>query len=448
MNHEEHERHSEGDVNDSPHRARWMDEHLDPATRDLLARDERVFIHQSLSTPCLNAIDGADGIWLTDLAGRRIMDFHGNSVHQVGYGHPRVIGAVKRQLDALPFCPRRYTNETAVALAERLCAVAPDGLDKCLLAPGGTSAIGMALKLVRYVTGRHKTLSMWDAFHGASLDAISIGGEALFRRGVGPLLTGTEHIPPPSWGRDYFGDAQTGERFWAEYVEYVLSVQGDVGAVIAEPMRWTTVEAPSPAFWRFVRASCDRHGALLVFDEIPSALGRSGHMFVCQAIGVTPDILVIGKGLGGAVFPMAAVLTRAEYDRVGDVALGHYTHEKSPVGCAAAMATLDVIEEEGLMDGARALGEHAMTRMRDMAGRHEVIDDVRGMGLHLGIALGDALGSASDAAERVLYHSLGEGLSYKIGGGSVLTLCPPLTITRSELDEALDIVERGIAVLS
>ncbi len=438
---------SEGDVNTSPHRAAWMENHLDPAARDLLDRDARVFIHQSLSTPCLNGLSGADGIWLTDLGGRRIMDFHGNSVHQVGYGHPRVIEAVKAQLDALPFCPRRYTNETAVRLAERLCGIAPDGLDKCLLAPGGTSAIGMAMKLARYVTGRHKTLSMWDAFHGASLDAISVGGESLFRKGVGPLLTGTEHVPPPSWGRSHFNDPRGAEQFWAEYVDYVLGVQGDVGAVIAEPMRWTTVEPPSRDFWQSVRESCDRHGALLVFDEIPSALARSGRMFVCQTIDVTPDILVIGKGLGGAVFPMAAVLARADLDRVGNVALGHYTHEKSPVGCAAASATLDVIEEEKLEDRARELGDRAMARLRDMASRHAVIRDVRGLGLHLGIELGERCGPPADAADRVLYHSLSEGLSYKVGGGCVLTLCPPLTISPAELDDALDIVERGIAAL-
>jgi 4-aminobutyrate aminotransferase len=438
---------SEGDVNTSRHRKAWLEDHIDGSTRELLARDEKVFIRQSLSTPCLNALESVDGIYLVDLQGRRFMDFHGNSVHQVGYGHPKVIEAVKRQLDSLPFCPRRYTNETAVLLAEKLCALAPESLDKCLLAPGGTSAIGMALKLVRYVTGRHKTLSMWDAFHGASLDAISIGGEALFRRGVGPLLTGTEHVPPPSWGHKHFESMEKAEAFWAEYIDYVLRTQGDVGAIIAEPMRWTTVEPPSAAFWRSVRDACDRHGALLVFDEIPSALGRSGRMFVCQTIDVTPDILVIGKGLGGAVFPMAAMLTRGEYDQMNEVALGHYTHEKSPVGCAAALATLEVIEDEGLMEHAVRMGERALQRMHRMKARYPIISGVRGLGLHLGIELGTASGPALDAAEQVLYHSLAHGLSYKLGAGCVITLCPPLTITPEQLDTALDIVESGISSL-
>ena len=195
---------AEGDVNLSPRRKQWATAHIDRDTAALLAQDEHYFLHQSLSTPCLNALKGSRGIYLEDLQGRKIMDFHGNGVHQVGYGNPRVTAAIKRQLEQLPFCPRRYTNQAAVDLARRLVEIAPHGLDKVLFAPGGSAAMGMALKLARYATGRHKTVSMWDSFHGASLDAISIGGEALFRKDVGPLLPGTEHIPPPTRGRCHF----------------------------------------------------------------------------------------------------------------------------------------------------------------------------------------------------------------------------------------------------
>ncbi len=178
---------AEGDVNRSPLRQRFETEHLHDATRLLLDADALHFLHQSLSTPCVNALVAAEGIWLEDCEGRRIMDFHGNNVHQVGYRHPRVIAAVKAQLDTLPFSPRRFTNPAAVDLAGRLASLAPDPLAKVLFAPGGTLAIGMALKLARLATGRHKTLSLWDSFHGASLDAISIGGEAVFRKGIGPV---------------------------------------------------------------------------------------------------------------------------------------------------------------------------------------------------------------------------------------------------------------------
>ena len=196
---------AEGDVNLSPARRAFESAHVRGRTRALLDADADVFLHQSLSTPCFDALASCDGIWLTDVEGRRIMDFHGNSVHQVGYRHPHVMAAVREQLDTLPFSPRRFTNEAAIALARRLADLAPDPLGKVLFAPGGALAIGMALKLARVATGRHKTLSLWDSFHGASLDAISIGGEAVFRKGIGPLLPGTEHAPPCGPGACRFG---------------------------------------------------------------------------------------------------------------------------------------------------------------------------------------------------------------------------------------------------
>jgi len=438
---------AEGDINLSPRRRQWSAQHLDDATQAILEEDAQLFLHQSLSTPCLNALQGSEGIYLEDTQGRKIMDFHGNSVHQVGHGHPRVIEAIKAQLDVLPFCPRRYTNQVAIDLARRLVELAPGDLDKLLFAPGGTSAIGMALKLARYATGRHKTISMWDSFHGASLDAISIGGEALFRKDVGPLLPGTEHIPPPTRGRCLFNCEDDEHSGCVEYLDYVLGMQGDVAALIAEPMRWTTVEPPPPGYWKKVRELCDRHGVLLIFDEIPSAIGRTGKMFVCEHFDVVPDMLVIGKGLGGGVFPMAALIVRGSLDIVGDRALGHYTHEKSSVGCAAALATLDCLTEERLIEASAELGAHALARLEPMRERYPIIHEVRGLGLHLGIELRRDGEPACDEADTDLYHSLSQGLSYKVGGGCVLTLCPPMTITRDELDQALDIVEAGIGSL-
>ncbi len=439
---------AEGDVNLSPRRKAWADDYIDAETARVLQQDAKYFLHQSLSTPCLNAIAGSDGIYLEDLQGRKIMDFHGNSVHQVGHGNPRVIEAIKQQLDTLPFCPRRYTNQTAVDLAHRLVDLAPTGLEKVLFVPGGTAAIGMALKLARYATGRHKTISMWDSFHGASLDAISIGGEALFRKDVGPLLPGTEHIPPPTSGNCLFNCQDATHGGCTDYLDYVLEMQGDVAAVIAEPIRWTTVDLPPPGYWKRVREICDRHQALLVFDEIPSALGRTGKMFVCEHFDVIPDMLVIGKGLGGGVFPMAALLAKAELDIAADRALGHYTHEKSSVGCAAALATLDCLFEDNLIENSIELGQHALDRLKQMQKQYTLIHDVRGLGLHMGIELRKGGEPATEEADSILYHSLSNGLSYKVGGGCVLTLCPPMTIARHELDKALDIVETGIQSVS
>ncbi len=437
---------SEGDLNTSPRRGRWLRDHIDAATRALLDADAEVFVHQALSTPCLDVIERAEGSWLADLQGRRILDFHGNSVHQVGYGHPAVVAAIKAQLDRLPFCPRRYTCRVAIELAERLAAIAPEPLGKVLLAPSGSAAIGMALKLARYATGRHKTVSMWGAFHGANLDAISVGGEALFRKDVGPLLAGAEHVPPPGMARRFFGDDDAATDRLADYIDYVLEVQGDVAALIAEPVRWTTVEPSPPGFWPRVRASCERHGTLLIFDEVPSALGRCGAWFAHERFGCVPDMVAIGKGLGGGIVPQAALIVRRDLDVVPHAALGHYTHEKSTIGSAAALATLDVIEREGLLERARALESRGLARLRPIQARFAVIRDVRAAGACFGVELAQPDSDPEgDLAERLLYQALADGLSFKIGAGNVVTLCPPLTIADADFDQALSILDASLS---
>lgn len=436
---------SEGDVNLSPRRARWQAEHLDAATHALLAEDARYFLHQSLSTPCVNALRGCEGAYLEDLQGNRILDFHGNSVHQVGFGHPRVRAAIEAQLHTLSFCTRRYTNQVAVDLARKLVALAPGDLNKVLLAPGGTSAIGMALKLARVATGRFKTISLWDAFHGASLDAISVGGEATFRRGVGPLLTGTEHAPPPDPSNCPFACERHCNLRCAHYVAYMLEKEGDVAAVVAETVRSTPC-IPPKEYWQIIRAACDAHGALLIFDEIPHCLGRTGKMFTCEHYGVVPDMLVIGKGLGGGVMPLAALLARESLDIAGQQALGHYTHEKNPVACAAGLATLSVLEDEALLEHASVLGAHALHRLQTLSERHTCVADVRGLGLLLGVSLQHPQGAvhAADLADAVMYRCLSEGLSFKTTMGNILTLTPPLTITREQLDHAIDILDDAL----
>jgi 4-aminobutyrate aminotransferase len=439
---------SEGDVNLSPNRSAWQEAALDAETHQLLDDDARYFLHQSLSTPCLNALARCEGIWIEDTQGRRYMDFHGNSVHQVGFSNPDVIAAVKKQLDELSFCTRRYTNRPAVALARKLAELAPGDINKVLLCPSGTGAIGMALKLARLATGRHKMVAMWVSFHGASLDAISVGGEQVFRRGIGPLLPGVEHVPPPDEYRCVWDCGARGgcDLKCAEYIGYVLEKEGDVAAVIAESVR-STPYIPSPDYWRTVREACDRHGALLILDEIPHALGRTGTMFTCENFGVVPDMLVVGKGLGGGVMPLAALLAREGLDVAGDRALGHYTHEKSPVACAAALATLRYIEEHNLLDHARTLGAYAARQLMALKSRHRLIGDVRGLGLMIGVELirnAKTRERASDEADRVMYAALSRGLSFKLAMGNILTLTPPLVTTRDEMDQAIAILDAAI----
>jgi len=316
-------------------------------------------------------------------------------------------------------------------------------LNKILFAPAGTAAIGMALKLERMATGKFKTISMWDSFHGASLDAISVGGETIFRKDAGPLLPGAEHVPPPDCYRCFWGCDDNCTLKCADYVEYVLSKEGDVAAVIAETVRSTSVIPPS-GFWQKIRAACDKYGALLILDEIPHCLGRTGKMFTCQHFNVVPDMLVIGKGLGGGIFPLAALIARQDLDIVPDRALGHYTHEKNPVACAAALATIECLEEENLLGNAENMGNYAMNRMRNMMQRHKIVGAIRGLGLLMGIELvkdRQTKEPAVEEAEQVMYSALGKGLNFKVTMGSIITLTPPLTITKQEMDRALNILD-------
>lgn len=307
----------EGDVNFSPARMEWYAE-LDDLTQAALEQDSEVFLHQALSTPCLDVLESCEGIWLTDTRGRRYMDFHGNNVHQVGYRNPLVLERVKAQLDVLPFSPRRYTNRPAIDLATRLTGLLPAGLNRVLFAPGGTSAISMALKLARIVTGKQKVVSFADSFHGASLDAIAAGGEEQFRRHMGPLYPDAIHIAPPvSYRSAYASDID-----YAEALEQAIIADGQVGAFIAETIRNTDVQIPSAGYWQRVREICSRHQVLLILDEIPIAFGRTGKLFAFEHYGIEPDILCLGKGLGAGVMPIAAMITREEYNIAADVRWG------------------------------------------------------------------------------------------------------------------------------
>jgi 4-aminobutyrate aminotransferase len=441
---------SEGDINLTVARKEWSAKNLDAETRRWLDLDAKYFLHQALSTPCLDVMQSCAGAGFTNLRGERVLDFHGNNVHQVGFGNAEVIEAICEQLRALSFCTRRYTNIPAIELARKLTELAPGDLNKVLFAPGGTSAIGMAIKLARVATGRHKTISMWESFHGASLDAISVGGERAFREGIGPLLPGCQHVPPPDPRHCPWHCQMTCQLHCADYVEYVLEKEGDVAAVIAETVRCTPF-VPPPDYWMRVRAACDRHGALLILDEIPTCLGRTGKMFACEHYGIVPDMLVIGKGLGGGIFPLAALIAREHLDCAPTKSLGHYTHEKNPVACAAGLATIDFIERTKLLEHVVEIGSFFAASLREMAKEYPIIGDVRGLGLLLGVELfhgGDPSKRAGAEAERIMYAALTRGLNFKITMGNILTLTPALTITHEEMDRALGILRECFAEVS
>lgn len=436
----------------SPRRLEWEARNINSDMRAMLAEDARYFMHQLPSTPCISVIKKAEGIWIEDMAGRRYMDFHGGSSHHIGYSHPRLIQAIKQQLDDLPMSPRRYTNEPAIALARKLAEITPGELGKVLFAPSGSDAMEMAIKTARHATGRFKTISFWDAFHGAGFGACSVGGKKMYRsHGVGPLLPGTEHVHSPTCYRCPYGyrdvggkpDFETCHMVCADLLISILEKEGDVAAVIAEPM----MASPSPpptGFWKAVREACNKYGALLIFDEIPTGLGKTGRMFSCEHDGVVPDILVIGKSLGGCAVPIAAMIAKPELDIAGEFGIGHFTHEKNPTTARAALTTIEIIEDEELVENACHVGQRTLERLQDMMARHHLIGDVRGRGLMIGIELvrdHDTKEKAIEETEALIYLALEKGLSFKAMLDNVITLSPPLIISESQMDEALMIVD-------
>lgn len=433
----------EGDINQSEARRQWWASQIDAETWEWLDRDAGCFLHQALSTPCLDVIQDAKGPYLENLQGKQYLDFHGNNVHQIGFSHPKLIARLTQQLQGLTFSTRRYTNEVAIQFAERLISTLPEGLDRVLMTPNGSSAVGIALKLARAITGKHKVLSFWDSFHGASMDVAGVSGEGIFTEYLGPLAGQAERIPPPITYRGIF---EGNEDKALEQLEYVLTREHQIGAFLAETIRNTDVQIPSRHFWTQARELCDRHGVLLILDEIPIGLGRTGRLYAFEHYGIVPDILCLGKGLGGGLIPQAAIVTRTDFNRFQHISLGHYTHEKSPMGAAAGLAVLEIIEEEGLL--AKTQEDEAFFRssLKEFEDKFELIGDIRGIGLLWGIELVSDRRTkerATKEAEEIMYHCLSKGLSFKVSQGNVLQLSPALTIQREELQHALNILHES-----
>ena len=436
---------TEGDVNLSEERVLWQKEQdYSLKTKELLEADANLFLHQAMSTPCLDVLESCNGAIIKNKEGKEYLDFHGNNVHQLGFSNEYITQKIKEQLDQLSFSTRRYTNESAINFAKKLTALLPSDLNRVLYAPGGTSVISIALKLARVVTGKHKVISYWDSFHGASLDAIGVGGEAVFRQQMGPLMPGSIRIPPPMNNGGFFED----EMKSAEYLEYVIEKEGEIGAFIAETVRNTDVQIPSIAYWKRVREICTKHNVLLILDEIPIALGRTAKMFAFENFGIEPDILCLGKGLGGGIIPFAAMVCREEYNVAQEISLGHFTHEKSPVGSAAALATINYIEEHNILEKVTKDGQFFKSALVGLQKKYPLIKHIRGIGLLWGLELEQENGQAAqEEAEAIMYHCLSGGLSFKVSQGHVLQLSPALTINREQLQQAITILDNAFSLV-
>ena len=250
-------------------------------------------------------------------------------------------------------------------------------------------------------------------------------------------------MPPPNPANCPFNCNGNCNLQCADYVDYVLEKEGDVAAVVSETVS-SVPYFPPIDYWHRVREACDKHNALLILDEIPHSLGRTGTLFAFEHYEITPDLLVLGKGLGGGVFPLAAIIVKEEFNVVQDRSIGHYTHEKNPVACAAGLATLEVIVDENLAERSKILGREVRRHLQTNLEKFNCVSDVRGLGLLLGVELADQQYNGEKMASEILYACLQAGLSFKVSMGTVLTLAPPLNISQKDLDRALDILIKAI----
>jgi len=305
-------------------------------------------------------------------------------------------------------------------------------LSRVLFAPSGSIANSTALKLARIKTGKFKVVSFWDSFHGAGLDTISVGGELQFKDRLGPMMTGVFHLPWPESEPINLSENQV-----IAYFDMICDKEGDIGAFIAEPFRCTEIRSPSPAFWNGIREICDRRGIVLIFDEIPTSLWRSGTFFAYEQFGIVPDIVTLGKGLGGGIVPFASVIVHESFNCAETVSMGHYTHEKSPLGASASLGLFDWFASFDIAGRVAEIKRIFLDQLHKIDSPH--IRDIRSIGGFFGVQL-----DSQSVAEKVLYESLEHGLSFKVSGGDVLTLAPPLSVTDEELIRAGEILEETI----
>jgi 4-aminobutyrate aminotransferase len=394
-----------------------------------------------------------EGHRLFDSDGRSYLDFaNGIAVTALGHAHPRVNAAIHKQVDALiHVCNGLGHLDPVTRLAEMIIAEMPEGLDTVYFGNSGAEVVDGAMKLVRRATGRSHIIAFTGAFHGRTYGATSVTSSSLnYRSGYEPLLPGIHIAPFPHAFRDYGGDEAAASAASLAYLERLFAEQiqpSRTAAFIIEPVQGEGGYVPAPAaFLRGLRELATRHGILLILDEVQSGYGRTGRMWAFEHADIKPDIVLLAKAIANGL-PLAALVSSRELQERWGVGAHGSTYGGNPVCCAAGIAVLEVIREEGLVANAAARGAELTAGLQALALEDPRIGDVRGPGLMIGVemvkdpdaapavALGSALSAA--AAERGL-------LVLTCGAGNVLRWIPPLDVQRSEIEEALGIFSQAL----
>lgn len=424
----------------------------------VLEKDKKYLI-QCYTTDDLVFTRG-QGMYLYDERGRGYLDFSGQfSACTLGHGNEEMIEALKKQLEKLVSVTSCFATEERAELAQKMTEISPEGLDKVMFGCTGSDANEFALKLAKYCRGGGRIVSFRRGFHGSTAGAAAATGKSEMiqeNSGISELLPrGFVHSAPPyCYHCDFGKEPGSCGLQCLKYLEQTLLHEGGdrIAAVISEPIFAAGgVIVPPPGFWKGVRELCDKYGALLIFDEVVTGIGQTGTMFACQYEGVTPDILVTGKGLTSGYVPGSAVICRAELgEAMSRISLHGHTHSCYPLTCRSALKNLEIIERERLVENSRETGAYLHQRIVELKEKYDVIRDVRGRGLLQGMEIEGGSGADKYQLGQRLYEAmLKNGLiteleSRKNLENVVIVMHPALITSKENVDEAVEIIDRSL----
>src|SRR5215213_4018514 len=431
-----------------------------------IVEDAKRYVLYSWSTQdAINPIPvaGAEGRYFWDYDGKRYLDFASQLVNvSIGYGHPKLVAAIKEQAERLATIGPPMATEPRSTLGRLLSEVTPGNLKMSFFTNGGAEANENAIKLARWYTGRQKVIARYRSYHGATAGAITMTGDPR-RWHAEPGIPGVVRMLDPYIYRCPAGHPDpcpvcTG----APHLEEILQYEGahTVAAVILETVTGTNgVIPPPPGYLQAIRETCDRHGILLILDEVMAGFGRTGRWFACDNWDVVPDILTMAKGINSGYVPLGAMTVSepiSEFMRDKFMA-GGLTYSGHPLACASAVASIEAFREEGIVENAAEHGQYLATALPALAEKHPSIGDVRGLGCFWGIELVkdretreplvpfNATGEAFAPVARMAKAALDRGL-YLMTHWNVVMICPPLNITSDELDEGIAILDEALSV--
>ena len=420
---------------------------------------EKALVHTYNRFPVI--FEKGEGVYLYDTEGKKYLDFSGQfSACTLGHGNEEMIEALKEQLEKLVSVTSCFATEERAALAEKMVEISPDGLDKVMFGCTGSDANEFALKLAKYFRGGGRIISFRRGFHGSTAGAAAATGKSEMiqeNSGISELLPrGFVHSAPPyCYHCDFGKEPDTCGMQCLKYLEQTMLHEGGdrIAAVISEPIFAAGgVIVPPKGFWKGVRELCDKYGALLIFDEVVTGIGQTGSMFACQYEGVTPDILVTGKGLTSGYVPGSAILCRRQIgEAMSKISLHGHTHSCYPLTCRSALKNLEIIQRENLVENSQVVGEYLHKKLLALKDKYDVVKDVRGRGLLQGIEIEGSQNTDKFALGQELYETmLRNGLiteleSRKNLENVVVVMHPALITSKENVDEAVEIIDKSLS---